>query len=311
MNRVKVIVTSACMNIEMKFSNRYNFGVVNYRKKCGEQENMFGYIICNKTELTREEQLRYQHFYCGLCRALKRKYGQAARFSLNYDMTFLALLLSALYEPEESIADFRCMVHPLERRLEIRNPYIEYAADMTILLTHYKCMDDWNDEKKAGKRLYAGILNKYTDTIMQNYPRQYEMVKRSRTELTDLENRSENVSDEIVKYCGNLIAEIFVYDEQDHWGQRLRNFGYELGRFIYLMDAVIDYESDLKSGSYNPFLKKSFNRERIREILNVMIGNAMEEFECLPIVRDEGILKNILYRGVWSQYNMKISGKDK
>lgn len=271
---------------------------------------MFGYIVCNKSELSKEEHQRYQKIYCSLCRELKQKYGQIARFSLNYDFTFLALYLSALYEPEESETQFRCMIHPFETRSEVRNPFIEYAADMTILLTYFKCLDDWNDEKKAGRLWYSGTLKKHLDNLEQKYPRQYRVIKTKIERMNELENKTINVSDEIVNCCGDLMAELFVYNESDYWSPRLRMFGYELGRFIYLMDAIIDYEDDLKSGNYNPFIKMEFDRDRAKEILNVMIGNAMEHFESLPIVKDVNILKNILYGGIWSQYNMKTAGKD-
>lgn len=272
---------------------------------------MFGYIICTRSELTKEEHTRYQSVYCGLCRELKRKYGQIARFSLNYDLTFLALFLSALYEPEESVEEIRCMVHPAGKRPVLSSRFVEYAADMTILLTYFKCMDDWNDEKKIGRLQYANVLKKHLAAIQKNYPRQYEAVKAKSEELTALEKDAANVSDVIVNCCGDLLAEIFVYDEHDFWSSSLRKFGYELGRFIYLMDAVIDYESDLQAGTFNPFIKMEFDRARSKEILNVMIGNAMEQFERLPIVQDEKILKNILYGGIWTQYNAKIARKDK
>ena len=271
---------------------------------------MFGLVVCNKKELTKEEQERYQGIYCGLCRMLKYKYGQAARFSLNYDMTFLALLLSALYEPEETCGEKRCMIHPLKKRPCVENPYIEYAADMTILLSYFKCQDDWTDEGKKGARIYAKMLEPHLLDLSEKYPRQFETVKRKVEEFTKLEAMTEDVSDAVINCSGELLSEIFVYKE-DYWSEAMKNFGYELGRFIYLMDAVLDYEKDLKSGNYNPFMKKQFDRERAEAVLKIMVGNAMEQFEILPIVRDEGILKNILYGGIWTQYYTKSVRKEK
>ncbi len=271
---------------------------------------MFGLVVCNKKELTKEEQERYQGIYCGLCRMLKCKYGQAARFSLNYDMTFLALLLSSLYEPEETCGEKRCMIHPLKKRPCVENPYIEYAADMTILLSYFKCLDDWTDEGKKRARIYAKRLEPHLQDLSEKYPRQFETVKRKVEEFTKLEAMKEDVSDAVINCSGELLSEIFVYKE-DYWSEAIKNFGYELGRFIYLMDAVLDYEKDLKSGNYNPFVKKQFDMERAEAVLKIMIGNAMEQFEILPIVRDEEILKNILYGGIWTQYYTKSVRKEK
>ena len=77
---------------------------------------MFGYIGCIKENLDEDQQKQYQSIYCGLCRSLKERYGQMERMCLSYDMAFLILLLSSLYEPEERSGRFRCSVHPLGGR---------------------------------------------------------------------------------------------------------------------------------------------------------------------------------------------------
>ena len=98
---------------------------------------MFGYIECNRSKLSKEEQERYRSVYCGLCRNLKLRYGELERMSLSYDMTFVILFLSSLYEPKEETADFRCGMHPLRPRSGVENRFTEYAADMTVALAYY------------------------------------------------------------------------------------------------------------------------------------------------------------------------------
>ena len=129
---------------------------------------MFGYIECNRSKLSKEEQERYRSVYCGLCRNLKLRYGELERMSLSYDMTFVILFLSSLYEPEERSENFRCGIHPLKNRAGVENCFTEYAADMTVALAYYKALDDWKDEKKAGSRWYGDKLKKaalYLKTI--------------------------------------------------------------------------------------------------------------------------------------------------
>ena len=126
---------------------------------------MFGTIICNKKELTKEEAARYQSTYCGLCRAIKSRYGQLERMTVNYDMTFLALFLNGLYEPQGAEDKFRCPVHPLKEQVGFQNKYIDYAADMTILLSYYKCKDDWEDERKHVQKKCGDYLDKYIQRL--------------------------------------------------------------------------------------------------------------------------------------------------
>ena len=105
---------------------------------------MFGYIVMNKPEIKFKDFDLYRSFYCGLCRELKSKYGISGQISLTYDMTFVVILLSALYEPHTQKGSTRCIIHPVCKQPVRRNIVTEYAADMNVLLTYYKCRDDWD-----------------------------------------------------------------------------------------------------------------------------------------------------------------------
>ena len=75
---------------------------------------MFGYVIADLARLDEGQQTRYKSFYCGLCRALYRGYGPVPALALTYDMAFLTLFLSALYEPAEQSGAARCLRHPAQ-----------------------------------------------------------------------------------------------------------------------------------------------------------------------------------------------------
>ena len=95
---------------------------------------MFGYVSASLKELTVEERKRYNAVYCGLCRNIRNRAGQMARLSLSYDMTFLALLLMSLYEPEETAGANACKLHPIEKRPWVDTDVSRYCADMNIAL---------------------------------------------------------------------------------------------------------------------------------------------------------------------------------
>ena len=112
----------------------------------------------NKPEIRFKDFDLYRSFYCGLCRELREKYGISGQISLTYDMTFVVILLSALYELPTLKGTTRCVIHPVQKQQVRKNAATEYGADMNILLTYYKCRDDWEDEKKAAALGYAKIL---------------------------------------------------------------------------------------------------------------------------------------------------------
>ena len=102
---------------------------------------MFGYVTVNKPEIKFKDFDMYRSFYCGLCRELRERCGIPGQISLTYDMTFVVLLLSGLYEPPTRKGKSRCVVHPLKAQPVRKNEITEYCADMNVILSYYKCMD--------------------------------------------------------------------------------------------------------------------------------------------------------------------------
>ncbi len=265
---------------------------------------MFGYVVVNKPELKIREYYEYRAYYCGLCKALQEKSGARGQFSLTYDMTFLALMLSALYEPKESEASSRCIAHPLEKQRVKCNEMIAYVADMNLLLTWYKCKDDVQDEKKYSKALYGKSIEKRVKDIGSRYPRQEQAVRQNLDNLAALEREESNDIDALSGCFGRLLAEIFAV-RQDEWEKSLRKIGFFMGRYIYIMDAYDDMERDKKKGSFNPFLEKGNEAgfdEWVRQLLQMSAVEFAGEFEKLPILEHVEILRNIIYSGVWTKY---------
>lgn len=271
---------------------------------------MFGYIIANKPELKIREYYEYRAYYCGLCKALHEKSGVRGQFSLSYDLTFLALMLSALYEPVESEVSCRCIAHPMERQRVKRNQMIDYVADMNLLLTWYKCKDDVQDEKKYGKALYGKSIEKKVKDIRTRYVRQDEKIKENLDSLAVLEREESDDIDVLSGCFGRLLAEIFVV-KQDEWEKSLRKIGFFMGKYIYIMDAYDDIERDKKNGSFNPFYKKEKEAgfdDWVKLLLQMTAVEFAGEFEKLPILENVEILRNIIYSGIWTKYG-EIKGK--
>lgn len=269
---------------------------------------MFGTIICNKKDLSEAEIRKYRSVYCGICRSLKERYGEKERLTLNYDMTFLAILLNSLYDEDIETEKKRCAIHPFTKQNVAQNKYVDYAADMTILLSYYKCKDDWEDEQKCISKRYMDLLEPQYRKLEDIYPRQVKCVKSALEKNAMLEKSGNALPDEVVNCSGKMLSEVFVIKE-DFWTDSMRKIGYELGRFIYLMDACLDYEADKRKGLYNPLIDMKKTPAQMEFYLSQAIGNVTNEFEKLPLIQDVNILRNILYGGVWQKYYAKIKGK--
>lgn len=213
---------------------------------------MFGYIVMNKPEIKFKDFDLYRSFYCGLCRELKSKYGISGQISLTYDMTFVVILLSALYEPPTQKGSTRCIIHPVCKQPVRRNTVTEYAADMNVLLTYYKCRDDWEDEKKVTALGYSKVLQGKVKKLDQKYPDKSRRIQKLLSELSEMEKSGEKNIDKMAGCFGKIMEEIFAW-KQDVWEDTLRRMGFFLGKFIYLLDAYDDVEEDIKNKNYNPF----------------------------------------------------------
>ena len=124
---------------------------------------MFGYVMANPQELTPRQRERYLGCYCGICRAIGANASYPSRLVLNYDMVFLALLLSSLYEPAEEQGQGRCLAHPLAPRPWVRSEAVAYAADMNVALAYFSAGDNWRDDRRpdalACKSFCGGITS--------------------------------------------------------------------------------------------------------------------------------------------------------
>lgn len=272
---------------------------------------MFGYLTANTELLTPEELERYKACYCGLCRSLQKRHGQASRLTLNYDMTFLVLLLQSLYEPEETRGEDTCLPHPLQARAWQRSEASDYGADLNVALAYLKCLDDWEDEGSLKALAQAETLRGAYERVCRDYPRQCAAISRGMEALHALERERKENPDAAAACFGGLLGELFVWRE-DRWSETLRRMGDALGRCLYVMDACMDLDGDATWNRYNPFRRYyglSNNEQRFRSIMNMLLSDCLMAFDRLPLVQDASILKNILCVGLWTQFDRKYKGK--
>lgn len=265
---------------------------------------MFGYININLEALDETARGRYEAYYCGLCRTLKERHGNLGRLTLSYDMTFLLILLTSLYEPQEKRGKGRCAAHPVKARGYARSDLSNYVADMNIALAYHKAGDDWVDERsKAGLaqlKLLAGAYGR----VAKEYPDKCAHIARCLAEISEIERANDPRVDLPANLTASMLGEIFAYRD-DMWRTPLRKAGEELGRFIYLMDAYDDLPGDMEKRRYNPLIPLR-EREDFEALcldgLMMMMGECAHAIGVLPLEKDMDLLRNVLYGGVWRRY---------
>ena len=283
---------------------------------------MFGYVTPLKAEMKVKDFARFKCYYCGLCCHIKKEFGNIPRMSLNYDMTFLGLLLDGLNPDELNVSSHRCALHPAEKKLVIsNNKALSYAAAMNISLFYYKLLDDVNDDENLKSKFFSLILSPYKKKFSSSIIKINDDIKQCLNKLSTLEdNKSFTSIDEICDPFSNLVGIILrdypykLIDDSEELRNTLYNLGYSIGKWIYLIDALDDLKSDMEKGKFNPinflYNKDSLVYDKFIEFIKPKIEftilncgySAKENLEKLQLNRNEDILYNIIELGLMDKY---------
>ena len=283
---------------------------------------MFGYVTPLKPELKIREYASFKSYYCGICMHIKENFGNIPRMSLNYDMTFLGLLLDGLHKEERELKIQRCIAHPLKKKpMIINNKALAYAAAMNVSLVYYKLLDDVADDKSIKSKVSSMILSSYKSKFNRNVTMINDIIEENLKKLSylEVEKKFSSIDEiahpfsEIVGKILNLYPEKFEGDSEEVRGN-LYELGYSLGKWIYLIDALDDLKEDMEKNKFNPidYLYNTDSKtyeelmEEIRDRMEFTIFNCgytcRNALENLPIKRNKEILENIISLGMMDKY---------
>ena len=263
---------------------------------------MFGYVNVYKDLLRIRDYNIFRAYYCGLCRQLGKSFNTLTRLGLSYDMTFLAILISSLEEKMPAMKAKRCLVHPFAKRAVAENDYgIEYAADMSVILTYLKLKDDWNDEKSFKSLFRVFYFFPYKKSASKHAVK-FRTIDTCMKELGRLESENCPSPDMAADCFGRLLECVF---DISGGNRPLAWLGYNIGRYIYLADALSDMADDIKTKSYNPFFaaygEKCLSdsvKSSVKDSLLLTLTEISNAYNLLKIRKNKEILDNIIYIGL-------------
>jgi len=287
---------------------------------------MFGYVRLFKPTITMGEYEQYKGIYCTLCKRLGKRYGVLSRFTLSYDMTFLALLQMATEDKDAAFCPSRCSFNPAKRCLKAQNTAaIDRAADIGTILAYYKLKDTLADEgffKRLGAWCALPFARHAHKKAKKTVPHVDEAVAAMMAAQARLEAEGcasiDRAAEPFALLLQTLAAEISADEKQK---RVLERFGYCLGRWVYLMDAVDDLAKDLEKGRYNPYIGarrlQKGDADGVKEArayslytLNACLAECKTAYDLLEIRRFDGILRNIMEEGMAHAQKRVIAGEE-
>lgn len=272
---------------------------------------MFGYVRPSLGRLTEEERVRFQAAYCGLCRTMGHRCGAVSRLFLNYDLTFLAVLLSEGAACETACR--RCIAHPFRPRRCVRgDAAFETAADMSVILTWWQLRDGVADHgfwRGLPYRLAALALRRGYRRARARQPDFDEGTRAQLAALSALERANCASLDRPADTFARLLAGAAQGACSQLRRRVLEQLLYHLGRWIYLVDAADDLKKDVKNGSYNPLVPRfgaqagELSQEARRELGATLDGSirrmaAASELEDFGVWRP--VIESVVYEGLYA-----------
>lgn len=259
---------------------------------------MLGYVSVNKDELKVGEFELYRGYYCGACKSIAR-YGQVPRLALSYDSAFLALLLDSIDGGEEHITSEHCIIHHIKKNPVVRSKGVDYSADMLLILAYHNFLDDKKDEHKLRGNVGETFLKSTYKKLKEQYPETERLIKESIDELSELETEKSHSLDLTCSAFGKTLRAVFTGYYEDHYLNRiLGELAENLGKWIYIMDAIDDLEDDKKSGCYNPLIYREGGTEGLEDTIYNYLGRVEMASDMLDIKKNKGIIENVILLGL-------------
>ncbi|MCL2255408.1 MAG: DUF5685 family protein [Firmicutes bacterium] len=286
---------------------------------------MYGYIVPNKSKLEDAEFLYYRSHYCGICKATGKLYGQFPRFTTNYDIAFLSVLLHDYLVYDVKFETGKCILNPVKKKATVcRSELLEKIIAVNIILSYYKMIDGVRDKEGFKKKVAKRFLAKAYKKAKLVMPRVDELVNAKYEALFELEKQNSSQIDRVTDTFASLLEELAKELLGDKQCENILKLCYNVGKFVYLVDALDDIDEDFKKKRYNPFLAYFSNhqfksrekfffdkKEEIEFMLAVVVNRAAECFNQIVFTQASSLLTNIIHKGMREKVEEVLKSKAK
>lgn len=281
---------------------------------------MFGYVRADKPYLYMKDDVLYRAMYCGVCKGIGQVCGQSARIGLSYDVTFLSILMHNILGQDVKIEKQHCLTHCIRsRRMANVDELTRRLGAFNTALVYYKYTDDIMDgDRGRGKRLW---FKKGFNRVKKAYPEIERIVRENLAKQEQVEREKTDSVDRAADATAKMLAEFSEYALGEKSTGNTRNLFYAIGKWIYLIDALDDYDKDLKKGAYNPFviayhapskqaLVNGEHGEEVRFVFHAIFFDIRENLREIEFFYNRDLSDNILLRGLPQMTKQIMSGCD-
>ena len=270
---------------------------------------MFGYILPDKPMMYMKDYALYKSFYCGMCKSIKCHHGNLLRLSVNYDVTFINILLHGILKQKMEFAEENCVLNPFKKKCILKdNPLSEKCVFLNTLLIDFKAKDDINDKPSFAKKCLRVFTRRKVKKAKKALPEVAELLDKAYIEQVEVEKPKEIVFDKVAHPFAVCMQGIFKVLCGEKYSDEIGSIAYFLAKYVYLLDAIDDFEKDKKNIEFNVFANRYpeaqnhgdllKHENEIQDILGGILFSVKENYEKVPVFETESIITNTFWFGL-------------
>ncbi len=271
---------------------------------------MYGYVTPIKEQMNTADFMLYRAYYCGICKATGKMFGQLPRFTTNYDIVFLSVLLHDFTVTDVKFESKGCVCNPFKKKTTVcRNELLDKIVNTNIIMSYYKMRDGVLDKEGFKSRVALNMLSRPYKKARRAMPEIDKIVGESYEKLFGMEKAGVVGIDRVADCFASLLQDVAKSLIGDKADENISKLCYNVGKFVYLADALDDIDEDFNSKRYNPFLvmyndytgRKEFfekHKDELSFILSVTVNRAIECFNKITFTQSSDLLRNVLHKGL-------------
>lgn len=279
---------------------------------------MFGYVKTDLPNMYMKDNLLYKSLYCGLCKGIGKCCGQRARMLLSYDLTFLSAFLHNVNNVDVVVKKQRCVLHHIiPRPIAVPDDLTKRIGSLNVLLGYHKLNDDVLDSGKG--KIKRTFFKKSYKKAKKHEPILDSIVDKWYKQLLEYEKQKIDSIDICADPFGQMIAEVVKELCDENFDQNIYDLSYKLGKWIYLIDAIDDYDKDIAKGNFNVFVNSYKAKDKnllitnnaidIVYIFSELLMGIEKDFYNIKFHFNNDLIKNILILGLKEQTKLILESK--
>jgi hypothetical protein len=279
---------------------------------------MFGYINPERPHLFIKDEILYKSLYCGMCKSIGKSCGTFSKTALTYDMAFMSALLHNIKNVDVKIEKHHCALHPFKRRaMAMPDETSLILGCVNTALAYFKLIDDKRDGE--GKGMLSFLYKKGYKKTAKKHPKVIEIISSQMEEQRKLEENGSDIIDMACEPTANMMKELSKYVLGDYSSEDAEWLCYDIGKWVYLADALDDYDKDVKKGRYNVLYnayKQSTKEQAVKAnegelnfIFNSLFADMRMHLAKIKFYFNHDLTDNIILLGIPTKTRQLVYGK--